>query len=135
MSEDDRPSVRRIPASGVHVAITLDDTSEHNLWSDVTGDVAHGGVFVATYHPLGIGTVVHLLLTLDGEDVPLAAEGVVRWHSLHRDGSDNVAGAGIKLLELDEAASQKLARFAREVREPLVFELDDAPMRKKRSSA
>lgn len=134
MSESERPSVRRLPASGVHVAITLNGVSEHNLWSDLTMDVAHGGVFVATYYPLAIGTEVHMLLTLEGEDVPLAATGVVRWHSLHRDGSDNVAGAGIRFVDLEPKAAEKLARFAREVREPVVFELDEVPMRKKGSA-
>lgn len=134
MTDDTRPSVRRVPASGVHVAITLDRTSEHTLWSDLTMDVASGGVFVATYYPLSIGTVVHLLLTLEGEETPIAMSGVVRWSRAHHDGSDVAAGVGIRFVDLDDEAAKKLARFAG-VREPMVFELDDAPMRKRRGAA
>lgn len=135
MERDDRPSVRRLPASGTHVAITIDHASDHNLWSDLTMDVAQGGVFVATFLPLSIGTVVHLLLTLEGDDVPVAASGVVRWSRLHREGADGPAGVGVRFVDLDQQAAEKLARFARDVREPIVFELEEAPMRKRSSRA
>src|SRR5688572_6736522 len=86
-NEHEQPTVRRIPTSGIHVAVKIDTTSEHTFWSDLTMNVEAGGVFVATFHPLAMGTIVHMLVTLEGEDVPFAASGVVRWTRPHRDGS------------------------------------------------
>lgn len=129
MFDDERPSVRRM-SSGVHVAITLDRTSDHNLWSDLMMEEPHG-VFLATFHRLTLGTVVNLVLTLAGEATPLAASGVVRWTSAHSEGTDGVAGVGLRFVDLDDATEAKLARFMRSVREPIVFELEDAPMRKR----
>lgn len=124
--DDAMPSVRRLPVSGVHVSVVLGAGSEHQLWSDLTLDIASGGVFVATFHPLAVGTVVHLLLMIEGDPLPIAAEGVVRWTNPHRAHDDGIAGAGIQLTKIDEKSLDTLVRFAREVREPMVFELDDS---------
>lgn len=115
------------------MSIKLGPDSEHNLWSDLTMNVANGGVFVATFHPLALGTVVHLLLTVEGADKPIATQGVVRWTRPHRDGSDGAAGVGVRFVDLDPHAIDTLARFVENVREPMIFELDDVPMRKKRA--
>jgi uncharacterized protein (TIGR02266 family) len=121
-----------MPASGIHVAVTIDQGSDHNLWSDVTMDMSKGGVFVATFHPLSLGTEVHLLITLAAERVEIAARGVVRWTRVHREGSDGGAGVGVRFLDLDPEDIEKLARFVENVRDPMIFELDDPPMRKAR---
>jgi uncharacterized protein (TIGR02266 family) len=127
---DEMPTVRRGPTSGTHVAITLSGTSDHTLWADVTMDVAGaGGVFIATYHALPLGTVVDLLLTFEGETLPVAARGVVRWSRPHRDGSDAHAGVGVRLVDVTEKLAGVLERFASRIREPLMFDLEDAPMR------
>lgn len=124
--DEERPSVRRLPVSGVHVSIVLGPGSEHVLWSDLTLDITKGGVFVATFHPLAVGTAVHLLLMLEGDPLPIAAEGVVRWITQHREHDDGVAGAGISFTKIDAKSIETLVRFAREVREPMMFELDDS---------
>jgi uncharacterized protein (TIGR02266 family) len=124
--DEERPSVRRLPVSGVHVSVVLGNTSEHLLWSDLTLDVTKGGVFVATFHPLAVGTIVHLLLMIEGDPLPIAAEGVVRWITPHREDDDGAAGAGIQFTKIDPKSLETLARFAREVRAPMMFELDDA---------
>jgi uncharacterized protein (TIGR02266 family) len=124
--DEEKPSVRRLPVSGVHVSIALGPGSEHLLWSDLTLDVTKGGVFVATFHPMPVGTEVHLLLMIDGDPLPIAAEGVVRWNTPHREHDDGVAGAGIQFTKIDAKSLETLARFAREVREPMMFELDDS---------
>ena len=124
--DEERPSVRRLPVSGVHVSVTLGPGSEHLLWADLTLDVREGGVFVATFHPLPVGTTVHLLLMLEGDPMPIAAEGIVRWATPHREHDDGVAGAGIQFTKIDDKALDALARFAKDVREPMMFELDDS---------
>lgn len=125
-NDEEKPSVRRLPVSGVHVSITLGPGSEHVLWADLTLDVTKGGVFVATFHPMPVGTTVHLLLMLEGDPMPIAAEGIVRWTVPHRDHDDGVAGAGIQFTTIEPKALDALARFAREVREPMMFEIEDA---------
>lgn len=127
---DETPTVRRGPTSGTHVAISLSRSSDHTLWADVTMDVAEaGGVFVATYHALPLGTVVDLLLTFEGESRPVAARGVVRWTRAHRDGEGGHAGVGVRLVDVTAEVAGALARFTSQVREPLMFDLEDAPMR------
>jgi uncharacterized protein (TIGR02266 family) len=124
--DEERPSVRRLPVSGVHVSVVLGHSSEHLLWSDLTLDVTKGGVFVATFHPLAVGTTVHLLLMIEGDPLPIAAEGIVRWVTPHREDDDGAAGAGIQFTKIDAKSLDTLARFAREVRAPMMFELDDS---------
>lgn len=131
MNDHEQPAVRRAPISGIHVAVKIDEASDHTFWSDLSMDLAKGGLFVATFHPLSIGTVVHMLVTVAGDDVPFAASGVVRWTRPHRDGSDGVAGVGVAFVDLEAAALAKVQRFVDDHRAPLVFELDDVPMRKR----
>lgn len=133
MTDDETPavSVRRFNAQ---VAITIDDVSDHNLWADLTMDLAAGGVFVATYQPLSLGTSVDLEVGIADEE-PIHAKGVVRWTRVHMDGSDLPAGVGIKFVELDAETRDRLQRFAETVRTPIVFELEDAPMRRRRRSS
>lgn len=128
-AHDELPTVRREPKSGTHVAVTLGPTTDHNLWADLTMDVVKGGgVFVATYHRLGLGTVVELLLIVEGEEKPIAARGVVRWTRAHGEGEGGHAGVGIRLLDVDEGTAEKLERFALS-REPMMFDLEEAPLR------
>ncbi len=129
LDKEDVPSVRRGPKSGTHVAITIDRTTDHNLWADLTMDVVNGGgVFVATYHAIHLGTEVELIVTLEGEEKPFAARGVVRWTRPHRDGSDGPAGVGIRLIGVGDDTAEMLTRFAT-TREPIMFDLEEAPMR------
>ena len=123
--DEEKPSVRRLPVSGMHVSITLGPASEHMLWADLTLDVSNGGVFVATFHPMPVDTEVHLLLMLEGDPMPIAAEGIVRWTVPHREHDDGTAGAGIQFTQIDPKSLAALAVFAREVREPMMFEIDD----------
>lgn len=119
------PTVRNFEARSPRVAIAIDEKSEHNFWSDLTFDVQHGGVFVATYHALPVGTAVELELGLAGE-TPTILQGVVRWTRAHRDGSDASAGFGIALLDVPPDAKARIDRFV-EVRPPIVVEIDDPP--------
>lgn len=133
MTEYDMPAVS-VRRSKAQVAITIDDVSDHNLWADLTMDLAAGGVFVATYQPLSLGTSVDLEVDI-ADDGPIHAKGVVRWTRVHMDGSELPAGVGIKFVELDPTTRERLQRFAETVRTPIVFELEDAPIRRRRRSS
>jgi uncharacterized protein (TIGR02266 family) len=117
------------------VEITLDVASEHLFWAGLSMDAAEGGVFVATYQPLALGTVVDIALRLQGETQPIECRGVVRWTRPHLDGSDGAAGVGIKFVELPDGVRDQVRRFGEQVREPIVFDLEDAPIRRRRHAS
>lgn len=119
----------------VRVEITLDASSEHNVWCDLSMDVAEGGVFVATYEAVRLGTVVDVALRLPEDDEPTETSGVVRWTREHVDGADAPAGIGIKFVSLSPSAREALGRFAECVREPILFELDEGPIRRRARSS
>lgn len=117
------PTVRHFDAKRPRVAIAIDDRSEHNFWADLTFDVLQGGVFVATYHALPVGTAVELELGLAG-DTPTILRGVVRWTRAHREGSDASAGFGVALVDVPPEAKARIDRFV-ERRPPMLVELDE----------
>ena len=88
------------------VDIRIDALSEHAFWANLALEVERGGVFVATYRPLSIGTQVELCLTLPDGGQPVTVCGVVRWTRPHLEGSDGVAGLRCRLPAL--AASLRL---------------------------
>lgn len=126
------PAVQNTMEKRPRVAVAIDGTSEHNFWSDLTLDVARGGVFVATYHSLPLGTPVEIELGLAGEE-PTILRGVVRWARGHADGSDGSAGIGIALVDVGPEANARIQRFAETVRQPLLFEVDDTITARRRS--
>jgi uncharacterized protein (TIGR02266 family) len=127
------PTIQRwVRGQNPRVDITVDAASDHNFWSGITMEVERGGVFVATYQTLRIGTVVEMLVHLPGEEAPISAVGVVRWTRPYLEGSDGAPGIGIKFTELPAAARDAVGRFAEHVRAPMMFELDEPPLRKRR---
>jgi uncharacterized protein (TIGR02266 family) len=130
------PAVRRGRA-GAHarVAITMDGVNDHTFWADLAMNLENGGVFVATYEALALGTIVDLELTLPDSDFPLAFSGVVRWTRPHIEGSDGATGVGVKFMQLSEDASKRIKSFTETVREPIVFDLDEAPIRGRHRAA
>jgi uncharacterized protein (TIGR02266 family) len=129
------PAVRRARAGGhARVAITMDAASDHTLWADLAMDVLKGGIFVATYEALTLGTLVDLEVTLPDSETPLAFTGVVRWTRPHIEGSDGATGVGVKFVELSDNAKNRMLAFAK-LREPVIFDLDEAPIRGRRTAA
>lgn len=116
------PTVQAHARQGARVVVDVHARSEHVFWSDITNDVLNnGGVFVATYHALPLGTTVEIELRVqDGE--PMRAEGIVVWQRAHREGSDAAAGVGIAFTALDGELGSLVERFVSEVREPMLFE-------------
>jgi uncharacterized protein (TIGR02266 family) len=73
----------------------------------VSSDVSLGGLFVAAYSPLPVGTRVSLRFRLPTGQV--VAAGFVRWVREGRPG--RIAGMGIQLGELGEVDRETLVRF------------------------
>jgi uncharacterized protein (TIGR02266 family) len=76
----------------------------------ITQDLSEGGVFVATYQRLPIGTPVCLAFELpDGHRVE--ARGEVRWIRGEREESGTRPGLGIAFTELDAESLAKISAF------------------------
>jgi uncharacterized protein (TIGR02266 family) len=73
----------------------------------VSSDVSLGGIFVAAYTPVPVGTRVSLRFRLPTGQI--MATGVVRWVREGRPG--RIAGMGIELGEMGEVDREALARF------------------------
>ena len=69
---------------------------DENFYTTITGDLASGGVFLATPAPLPIGTPVRLRIALPGGRV-LRADGMVRWHRLSADDGPEVLALGCSI--------------------------------------
>ncbi|HEY6458539.1 MAG TPA: TIGR02266 family protein [Polyangiaceae bacterium] len=100
------PTERRAdPRVPVETDVTIG--GQGRVVTGVSADVSLGGIFVATYAPLPIGTRVSLRFRLPTGQV--VGAGVVRWVREGRPG--RIAGMGVALDELGEVDRAVLDRF------------------------
>jgi uncharacterized protein (TIGR02266 family) len=93
--------------------------SESQFFADLAGDVSRGGIFIATYQRVAIGSRVTLSLSFPTGDVDVV--GVVEWI---RDASEGVSpGVGIAFQALSPEARVGVEEFSR-LRAPLYHESD-----------
>lgn len=111
---------RRV-AERVHIEADIGFQSESNFFTGFSGNISSGGIFVATWEPLGIGTELTVSLVLpNGHQV--TCRGRVTWvrePAGHDD--DLIPGMGVEFEHLtaeDQAAVQGFI----DRREPLFFE-------------
>ncbi len=104
------------------VNVEVDFESESHFYTGLTENLSEGGIFVATYSPRPVGTVMDLALKLTGHPEPIRAQGTVRWVREFSDASDTVPGMGLNLT-LDDRDLPRIRRFL-STRPPLFF--DDA---------
>ena len=102
----------------VEAEVTLE--SDSHVFTGLVRDVSRGGVFVATYQPLPIGTKVLLALTLPERRVEV--RGHVRWRRELCE--ESMPGMGIEFESLEASALSTIEEFCTH-REPLYFELDE----------
>jgi uncharacterized protein (TIGR02266 family) len=94
-------------ATRVHVDAEVSLVSESNFFVGLTRNLSHGGLFVATWRRLPIGTPVDLVLTLP--DGPVMTRGSVRWV---RDLTDVTApGIGVMFDALSDQDRQRIEAF------------------------
>jgi len=87
------------------------------FFAGLTQDVSQGGVFVATYRLVPVGTVLELDLELpDGSRAHVRGE--VRWVREPRDGEGR-PGLGISFLDLDAATHERIADIC--LKQPPVY--------------
>lgn len=103
------PSERRAnPRVPLETDVTIG--GESCLVTGLSSDVSVGGMFVATFRPMAVGTRVSVRFRLPTGHV--MAAGVVRWTRSARPGL--VAGMGVEFVELGELDRAALARFCGE---------------------
>jgi len=110
------PQAPRVP---LEVSVGLQ--GDNNFFTGYTEDISDGGVFVATYDPLPIGTAVGLVLVLPhGRRV--TASGDVAWIRAPWDVYGDLApGMGIGLHGLPEADRRAILAFVAE-RPPFFYD-------------
>jgi len=123
---------RRHARYALRLAITL--RGENNFYAGLSEDISEGGVFIATFHLLPIGTPVVLSFTLPNADKPITAGGTVQWvrGPDATAASENIFGAGrelpgvmpgigIRFHDLDAATRLTIRRFMQR-RRPVFFD-------------
>lgn len=95
--------------------------SETNFWAGFTEDISEGGLFVATYELLAIGTQTELVFELPtGHEVRTRAE--VRWHR-QTSGSETMPGMGLRFIDLSPEDHRVIQGFVKH-RSPLLWDED-----------
>jgi uncharacterized protein (TIGR02266 family) len=90
------------------VAIELEFAQDSHFFTGLSQDISEGGIFVATYERLPIGTA--LSLTFETQTGPVHARGQVRWVRDAEQG-DARPGIGIAFTELTPAAVECIALY------------------------
>ena len=101
---------RRASRVELNVEIGIDDHT--NFYVGFSENVSEGGLFVATYRLMPLGTDVALTFVLPDE-YPVFVHGVVRWLRDPRDqsASDMPPGMGIEFTELKDSERARIQAY------------------------
>lgn len=100
----------------------LGATTQSNFYVGFSGEIAHGGVFLATYEALPKDTSVRMLVTLPG-GFEFECDGYVRFvRDLMDFASESEPGMGIQFEGLSEKARELVMRFIRK-RPPIFYDV------------
>ena len=104
------------------VEANLGATTQSNFYVGFTGEIAHGGVFLATYEALPKDTSVRMLVTLPG-GFEFECDGYVRFVRDPMDFmSESEPGMGIQFEGLSDDARELVLRFIRK-RPPIFYDV------------
>lgn len=104
------------------IEANLGATTQSNFYVGFSGEIAHGGVFLATYESLGKDTSVSMLVTLPG-GFEFECDGYVRFVRDPMDfTSESEPGMGIQFEGLSEEARELALRFVRQ-RAPMFYDV------------
>jgi len=100
----------------------LGATTQSNFYVGFSGEIAHGGVFLATYEAFPKDTSVRMLVTLPG-GFEFECDGYVRFVRDPMDfASESEPGMGIQFEGLSEEARDLVMRFIRK-RPPIFYDV------------
>jgi uncharacterized protein (TIGR02266 family) len=94
-------------------------TTESNFFVGFSGEIAEGGVFIATYATFAVGSLVEVLVTLPG-NFQFNVQGVVRFVRDPMD-MDSEPGIGVRFDHLSNEHRELILRFVRK-RPPLFYD-------------
>lgn len=94
-------------------------TTESNFFVGFSGEIAEGGVFIATYATFDLGALVEVLVTLPG-NYQFTVPGVVRFVRDPMD-MDSEPGIGVRFESLAQDHRELILRFVRK-RPPLFYD-------------
>lgn len=104
------------------VEANLGATTQSNFYVGFSGEIAHGGVFLATYEALPKDTSVRMLVTLPG-GFEFECDGYVRFVRDPMDFmSESEPGMGIQFEDLSDEARDLVLRFVRK-RPPIFYDV------------
>ncbi len=104
------------------VEANLGATTQSNFYVGFSGEIAHGGVFLATYEALPKDTSVRMLVTLPG-GFEFECDGYVRFVRDPMDFmSESEPGMGIQFENLPDEARDLVMRFIRK-RPPIFYDV------------
>ena len=104
------------------IEANLGATTQSNFYVGFSGEIAHGGVFLATYESLAKDTSVTMLVTLPG-GFEFECEGYVRFVRDPMDfASESEPGMGIQFESLSDNARELALRFVRQ-RPPMFYDV------------
>jgi len=104
------------------IEANLGATTQSNFYVGLSGEIAHGGVFLATYEMLPKNTSVFMLVTLPG-GFEFECDGYVRFLRDPLDlTSESEPGIGIQFEDLSDDARRLVLRFIRN-RPPIFYDV------------
>jgi len=104
------------------IEANLGATTQSNFYVGFSAEIAHGGVFLATYEALAKDTSVSMLVTLPG-GFEFECDGYVRFVRDPMDfASESEPGMGIQFEELSTEARELALRFVRQ-RPPMFYDV------------
>ncbi|MEZ4389463.1 MAG: hypothetical protein R3A48_00095 [Polyangiales bacterium] len=97
--------------------------SESNFYTDFVGDITnHGGIFVATWTAMAVGSPCEVELQFPG-DLRADVQGVVRWRRQVTDvDSSTSPGLGVEITRADSEAWGLIKRFISK-RDPIIHDV------------
>lgn len=103
------------------VALDVSLQTEHNFYMGLTENLSEGGLFIATYEPLPLGTQLDLSLNLP-DHPPIKSRCEVRWVREHTEfTNDATPGVGVQFLDLDDQDKQTIRDFLQQ-RDPILYD-------------
>jgi uncharacterized protein (TIGR02266 family) len=106
----------------VAMSVDISPGSESNFWAGLSQDIDEGGVFVATYDELSIGTCLDMTIRLPNK-APMRTTGTVGWLRTHGPFTDELApGLGVVFESLSDADRETIDEFMGS-HPPLLYEL------------
>ncbi len=109
--EAHRENIHRVDARPEELEIDMTSTSDSNFFVGFKGDIARGGLFIATYLDLKVGEVLAVSLSLPGIALPQRLNCEVSWVREQNALSNVPPGAGVRFIDLAPETKALIQRF------------------------